>query len=188
MQITRARIGIIVAALGLITFGAFLLADSLTESSPLAQFLRNAGFVGTILVGIIGGLNPIVPIPPATFAPLFLESGVSVYAVIAGFVIGTTIADMIGYALGRFGKRYADTSFPEFTARMHEFLTSHTRLVLPATFAYFAFAPLPNEFILIPLGLSGYAYRTLIIPIILGNIVHHTILVIGYVQVFNYFF
>lgn len=175
-------------ALGLVTFGAFVLADSLTPESQLYQAIQTMGFFGIVALGIATGLNPVVPIPAATFAPVLLESGVSVYAVIAGFVIGTTIADSIGYALGWFGRMYTSTEYPQVTRRVNDFLTNHTQWVVPAACVYFAFAPLPNELILIPLALAGYPYTKLILPVLLGNTIHHTLLVLGYGRLFNYFF
>ena len=175
------------AAVG-ITTGAFFLASHLTESGSLGQFVAGSGIFGAIAIAFVSGLNFVVPVPPATFAPIFIESGVNPYLVVIGFVIGTTIADSIGYLLGWVGRGSAETNHPKLAKRLHEFMTQHTHLVLPLAFIYFAVAPLPNEIILIPLALSGYRYRDLLIPMIAGTIIHHPILVFGYQSVFNYLF
>ena len=182
------RIGLIVLTLGAITFASFLLADALSSNIQLRNVITSAGIFGPILVALVSGLNPLLPMPPSTFAPLFIESGFSPALVIAGFVIGTTVADSIGYFIGWIGSGYANRSYPEYTERISRFLFDHHHWVLPVTFLYFTFAPLPNEIILIPLALSGYHYRILIIPIIIGNIIHHTLLVLGYQTVFTFFF
>lgn len=182
------QIGLGIALFGILTFAAFHLADSLSTSGPLRSFIETSGVLGMVFVAVISGLNPFVPLPPATFAPLFQEAGFSTITIIACFVIGTTIADTAGYLFGWLGKHHADTKHPTLTARVYQFLTDHERMVFPATFLYFAAAPLPNEIILIPLALAGYAYRKLIIPIIVGNIVHHAILVYGYQNIFGWLF
>lgn len=188
MHTRLIQIGIGIALVAVITLLAFFAAAALDESGWLRSFVESAGVFGILTVAFISGLNAFVPVPPATFAPLFLEAGFHPATVIACFVIGTFLADSVGYALGWFGRGYAESSFPKLTARIGEFLARHARLVMPITFLYFAFAPLPNEIILIPLALAGYSYRPLIVPIILGNIVHHTILVFGYQQVFQFLF
>ncbi|MEX0917650.1 MAG: hypothetical protein WDZ93_00685 [Candidatus Paceibacterota bacterium] len=188
MKRSPVRVLFILAAGAALTAGAFYAANAVTENEMLKAFVVNAHIFGAIVIAFISGLNFIVPVPPATFAPIFLEAGVSMYIVVAGFVIGTTLADSLGYFFGWVGKRYADSSYPAFTERLHDFLGEHHRLVLPVTFAYFAFAPLPNELILIPLALAGYRFRVLIIPMILGNIFHHSLLVFGYQSVFLWLF
>jgi len=55
-------------------------------------------------------------------------------------------------------------------------------------FGYFVLAPLPNEVILIPLAIIGYKYKKLIIPLIIGNVLHHTIMVFGYSTIFSWIF
>lgn len=182
------QIGFIAAGFGLITFGAFFFAENISTEGAVAQTIQSLGIFGIIFLALISGLNPFLPVPSATFAPLFLEAGFSIYAIIAGFVIGTTIADTIGYTVGWLGSSYANTKFPKLTERIQDFLNEHERFALPATFAYFAFAPLPNELILIPLALSNVSYKKLIIPIIIGNTIHHTILVFGYKELFGLFF
>lgn len=182
------RIGIGLALFVALTVLAFFAASNLDERGLLHSLIETTGVFGIVLVAIASGLNAFVPLPPATFAPLFLEAGFSHTTIIACFVIGTFIADSIGYAIGWFGRDYAQTSFSRIAERIHVFLENHSRLVIPFAFIYFALAPLPNEVILIPLALSGYPYRTLILPIILGNILHHTLLVYGYENVFKWLF
>ena len=178
---------VLLAAAG-ITAGAFFLAGHLTESGWVEGFVSRSGIIGAIVVAFVCGLNFIVPVPPATFAPIFIEAGVSPYLVITGFVIGTTIADSLSYLLGWIGKTYAESAYPKTTERLHRFMDRHAYYVLPVTFAYFAFAPLPNEILLIPLALSGYRFRMLLIPMVLGSVFHHSLLVLGYQSVFEWLF
>ena len=171
-----------------ITGGAFFLAGNINENEWLTSAVKNLGLVGTIVIGIVCGLNAFVPIPPATFAPLFIESGLSPLLVILGFVIGTTIADSIGYLIGRLGQGYVKDNHPKVTNYLLNLFKSYERLIPVFLFIYFAIAPLPNEIILIPLALIGYKYKKLIVPLIIGNVIHHTMMVFGYSTVFSWFF
>lgn len=170
------------------TVGAFFLADSIAENDNVREFVRGLGVFGVILTGLASGLNAFVPIPPATFAPLFLEADIPRLVVISGFVIGTTIADSIGFFLGRLGRGYASTHHPAITNKLQAWMEGHMNLIPFIIFVFFLLAPLPNETILIPLAVIGYQYRRLIVPLILGNIGHHALMVYGYETVFGWWF
>lgn len=172
----------------IITIGAFFLAESITQNDSMRSFVQSLGIFGVVLVGLATGLNALVPIPPATFAPLFLEAGLSEWVVIIGFVVGTTTADSLSFLLGWFGSGYAKDHYPNFTKRLGVWLEKHCRLIPFIVFGFFTLAPMPNETILLPLALAGYQYRKLIGPLILGNIIHHTLMVYGYQNLFEFFF
>ncbi len=182
------KLAAVILAFVFITIGAFFLAENITENEAVRDFVRGLGVFGVILTGIVTGLNAFVPIPPATFAPLFLEADLPRWLVIGGFVIGTTIADSIGFLLGLLGRSYAATHHPQLTDRLKTWMEKHQRLIPFFIFGFFILAPVPNETILIPLAIMGYWYRKLIIPLILGNIVHHTLMVYGYETVFGWWF
>lgn len=171
-----------------ISVSAFFLASNLENNIAFRNFVESAGIFGVILVAFICGLDAFVPIPPATFAPLFLEAGFSHTLVIFGFVVGTLMADSVGYLLGWYGRDYTHSSFPRLTKKLHEFLKQHSHLVQPVIWLYAALAPLPNEILLIPLALSGYSYKKLILPLIIGSIFHHSVMVFGYQNLFKLFF
>lgn len=184
------RLKLLLTIAGLITLSglAFLFANYLKTNGELAALIESTGILGTIIVALIAGLNPVLPVPPATFAPAFNAAGLSIPLIITGYVIGTVIADSVGYFLARFGSPYLSSNYPKVASRVNHFLDNHNRLVIPFIWFYSAFVPLPNELMLVPLGLARYDYRKLLLPIILGNIFHHTILVLGYQQVFRLLF
>lgn len=179
--------GIIVAFLT-ITVAAFFLAETINDNETIRDFVQKLGLFGAIFIGIIGGLNAFVPIPPATFAPLFLEAGMSELLIITGFTIGTYVADSVGFLLGWLGSSYANTHYPDMAKRLESFMTKHQHYIPFIIFTFIALAPLPNETILIPLAIMGYQYKKLIIPLIVGNFLHHTIMVYGYAELFSIFF
>ena len=178
----------VIVGCGIVTAIAFFLADMITTNESFRSVITESGVFGAIAIAFICGLTFVVPVPPATFAPVFLEAGLSIPLVVMGFVVGTMAADTIGYVLGWVGKSYAETAHPRITKRLHECMHAHTHVVLPFAFVYFAVAPLPNELILVPLALSGYRYRTLVLPMLFGTIIHHTLLVLGYQTVFERLF
>lgn len=188
MKNHHLKIILAIAIFALITTAAFLAANTLQENSALQDYVKSTGILGVMVVGVLCGLNAFMPIPPATFAPLFIESGLSPLMVVGGFVIGTTIADSIGYLLGLLGQGYVNYHHPKVTNYLRRLSVRHAGYIPFIIFGFFALAPLPNEIILIPLALIGYRYKKLLLPLILGNIIHQSIMVFGYASLFSFLF
>jgi len=188
MKKRHLKVTLAIAAFALITISAFFLAESINEDESIRRFVQQLGIFGVVLVGVVGGLNAFVPIPPATFAPLFLEADMSYLLIIGGFTLGTTFADSLSYLLGWVGSSYATTNHPDIAEKFQKFMEEHQSYIPFIIFGYFVLAPLPNEVILIPLAIIGYKYKKLIIPLIIGNVLHHTIMVFGYSTIFSWIF
>lgn len=182
------KLAIVIFAFLAVTLGAFILAESITENEALRDLIKKLGIFGIVFVGLLGGLNAFVPVPPATFAPLFLEAGMSELFIVIGFAVGTYIADSTGFLLGWLGSSYATSNYPKVTNRLRSFMEKHQRYIPFTIFGFIVLAPLPNETILIPLAIMGYKYKKLILPLIIGNLMHHTLMVLGYSTFFDWVF
>ena len=167
---------------------ALVFADYVQESDAARALVERFGYVGMLLLSIVAGLNLFVPIPAATFTPVYIAAGFPLYGIIITLVIGTTIADSIGYLIGLGGRHLAELKYPKLREHIGAFAERHRVAVLPLVFLWSSFAPLPNETILIPLALAGMRFRTLIVPLLLGTIVHQTYLAYGLTSVFEYLF
>ena len=183
-----ARLIFIAVAFALIVFGAFSFADQLSEFSTVRSFLSSYGYLAVLLIALVAGLNAVVPVPAATFVPVFTEAGLEFPFIILMLVIGTTIADMIGYALGRVSRDYVEEKYPRTYLRLRAIHDRNQRWMLPAIAFYAAFVPLPNELILIPLALMGFRLRTILVPLIIGTTINQTLLAYGFGSVFNFLF
>ena len=71
---TLGLIAVFVSIL-LVAVLALFLAEQIVSSPELQSLVARLGYVGVILVAIIGGLNIIVPIPAVTLTPIFTASG-----------------------------------------------------------------------------------------------------------------
>lgn len=161
----------------LLVAGAILLASAAATNPVWQARAAEAGMFGVFGVGVIGGLNFLVPIPPATLTPLFAASGLSLPAIIGLLALGTLAADFIGYLFGRVGRKTIEQTYP----RTYAFFTNlgqHARwYLLPLVTLYAAFIPFPNEAILIPLAVSGIRFLILLPALLVGNLLHQAILV-----------
>lgn len=174
--------------LGVALAASFLAASYVEQSAAAQSLVERFGYIGMLVVTIVTGLNVFVPIPAATFTPIYEAAGFSLPSIIAVLVIGTLIADIIGYFIGVGGRQLAEERYQGLERRLTRFATQHGRYVPLLTFLWVAFMPLPNEFVVIPLGVVGIPFRSLILPLILGNIVHQTLLTFGATALFGLLF
>lgn len=163
---------------------AFYLAGYVEQHDTAKEIVNQFGYVGVIVVALVAGLNAVVPVPAATFVPVFLAAGLTMPLIIVSLVIGTTIADLIGYQLGRWGKRLVSKQYPRTHDRIQALQERHRKLLIPFVFCYSAFVPFPNEAIMIPLALSGVHLRIFIIPLVLGTVINQSLLAYGVNNIF----
>lgn len=181
------RLVISVALFAFFLAVSFALALYVATNGEARQIVEEFGYVGVLLLAIVSGFNIILPVPAATFTPVFLAAGLDITLIIVFLVIGTTVADIVGYLIGAFGRQLGKEKFPHWYDQLARLNKTRKALVLPFVFLWAAVVPLPNELILIPLALLGYQFRTLIIPLITGTIINQTILARGIDSVFSFF-
>jgi membrane protein DedA with SNARE-associated domain len=187
----RKKVFNLILFLGLISaalFGSFLLADFITSDYSSREIIQGYGYFGILLVSFVAGLNLFVPIPAATFVPVFTAGGISLPEVIIFLIIGTMAANLLSYYLGRFGGDITRSHYPKLQKKL-VVLYSNNRKWLPYfVFGFAAFIPLPDEVYLIPLGIVGVKLKQFIIPLILGTATYQTLAALGVDNLFRYFF
>jgi membrane protein YqaA with SNARE-associated domain len=171
-----------------IFIGVLFAANSLSNNPELIEFIANFGYFGVIFTAIVAGLNTFVPLPAATFTPLFIASGLSIPLIILALALGTLIADFIGYMLGHISRDLILSKYPRIYAFVTNIQENHQKLIIPVVMLYASFVPFPNEAILIPLALAGTRFRSLIIPLIIGNIIHQAFLIYGIAEINSFLF
>lgn len=158
---------------------AIALSQWLSTSPQAVTIMERLGYLGVIGLGIVGGLNFVVPIPPATFSALYGAAGFALYGVILALALGTLIADMIGFWIGTKLRIALADSYPKITQYAKKVAAGSLYWLFFVVMMYAAFVPFPNEAILIPLALAGVRFYYLLLPLIIGNILHQTILLTG---------
>src|SRR3989304_1982182 len=99
---------------------AFYLARLASGSEIIQEIVSSYGYIGIFVVAVVSGFNVFVPIPIASFMPLFIESGLSFWPTVIIMALGMTSADSIAFFLARAGKDIAAESFGEkFFVKFH---------------------------------------------------------------------
>lgn len=163
---------------------AFWVSGTVKDSGFIRDLAREFGYVGIFLIAVVSGFNLIVPVPAISFLPIFLASGLNIFAVIAVMAAGMTLADFIGYLLGKAGRHLALSAFEIKIANRFEKLKNglHWSPAL-LLFLFASFIPIPNEVIVVPMAFLGYRLTYILLPVFLGNIVFNSIYAIGAVNI-----
>ncbi len=168
--------------------GAFFIAEYTLTHESFQNQIASFGYLGITFLAMVAGLNVIVPIPAATFTPVFTAAGLALPLIVLSLTIGTLLADFIGYAFGKLSRETVATKYPGLVAKL-EHLYEHRRTwLLPVVFLYASFVPIPNEALVIPLAFLGIRWRLLVIPLFLGNLINQAIYAYGFQNLYHYFF
>ena len=134
--------------------------------------VRN-GYIFLFLLSILGGVSTISSTSFYLTLVTLAIGGLNPF-ILGTFVgIGVTAGDTLYYYLGRKGSEISGGSFEEKRQRFISWLKKKPScVVLIFTFLYCALIPLPTDIIAVALGLCGYPYQKIILPIFLGNIVY----------------
>lgn len=181
------RVLVIVFLCAAIVFSTVETATFVSSNNGAQALVSKFGYIGILVISILAGVNIFVPVPAATFTPIFIAAGLSMPHIILLLIVGTTIADIAGYTVGRLSKDFASERYPKTYNRIFYMRQQHHKLLLPLVFAYAAFIPFPNEAFLIPLALVGVRLRTFIIPLVLGTAINQILLVYGIQNIFSIF-
>lgn len=158
------------------------------ENESIQNIIGSYGYIGIFVVSVISGFNFIVPIPAASFLPLFLESGLNYWTTIAIMSAGMTLADSFAYFLGNLGTKMVSTPFAKKLENkikiIHEKYNWAPLIIL---FLFAAVAPLPNEVLLIPFAFLNYRFVYLIPIIFSGNVVFNFLFSKGIINIFYIF-
>jgi membrane protein YqaA with SNARE-associated domain len=187
---TKKIIHFLCIAVGVTTLiiASFFFADYVANNAGAQEMVHHLGYVGVLIVAYVTGVNVILPIPPATFVPIFTAAGLLMPFILAAFVTGTLLADLTGYLVGKAGKKFVAAHYPKTHRILQKLRKRHAKLIIPFVFIYTAFIPFPNEAFIIPLGMMGVRVRSIILPLIAGTTVYHMLTIYGTQTIFAHFF
>jgi membrane protein DedA with SNARE-associated domain len=174
--------------LGAVLLASFFAAQAVEQSTVAQGLVASFGYLGVLFIAIIAGLNAIIPIPAATFVPIFIAGGLVMPFIIAMLALGTIIADLVGYYLGRYGSTYVTMHYPRTYAKIKQLHETHSVWLPWFVLIYASFVPFPNEAYLIPFGILGIPLRIWILPVIIGAIIYQTLSAYGVENIFRFFF
>ncbi len=130
----------------------------------LADLVAQYGYAGAFIVSVLGNLTVLIPVPSALVVYAF---GSVLDPLILGIVsgIGSTVGEFSAYLVGRGGRM-------ALKGKQIERLESVRKLVARygvVTVFLFALLPLPDDLLLVPLGVMGYDWRRILVSMLVGK-------------------
>jgi membrane protein YqaA with SNARE-associated domain len=187
VKITKSYSLKIFVAILVITL-AFWLAHLARESSFIQEMVAAYGYLGILVVSFASGFNLLVPIPAVSFLPLYAEAGLSVPVTVTLITIGVTVADSVAYLIGRLGREVAaEIDHNRVVAFFDRIQIKHKTAPLVVIYLFASLAPLPNEILVIPLGLMRFRFSTLFPLLLAGNATFNTLTALGLLHIFDFF-
>jgi membrane protein YqaA with SNARE-associated domain len=147
----------------------------------MANLVTQYGYAGAFLISIFGNFTIFFPVP---FTITIYAFGATLNPFLLGFVcgIGSTIGEFSAYLIGMGGRKVIE-------GRYEERLESAKRLIqrYGATIIFlFALLPLPDDVILIPLGVLRYDLKKALGAMFIGKFMMLTF--VAYAGRFSYTF
>lgn len=169
-----------ISLLLMIIFGYFYLADSgfkkilVDFTGQLQDFSVSNGYGGAFIITFISNASLLVPIPYGTILIVLGGIGLNPWllGLIGGFAAG--LGEIIGYLIGRGAGSLVSSEQQSRFQRIKDLIARRPRIV-PWLIFLFGATPLPDDLILIPLGLIKYPFWKTIVPDFLGKLFMATV-------------
>ncbi|MBI4034167.1 MAG: hypothetical protein HY378_01280 [Candidatus Brennerbacteria bacterium] len=143
---------------------------TLEPDGALEEFVFRYGYFGFFVAAFLGGLNFALPSIHLAFIVPLLNVGLELWVLVVLAAIGTTLADGVGYGLGRSG----ESVFPALERLRvwgENFVAKHPRLAPLVIVGWASLVPIPNEIFVIPAGLIRYGFLKTLSFAFVGNII-----------------
>jgi membrane protein YqaA with SNARE-associated domain len=140
----------------------------------MEQLAYQYGYLGIFFLSFIGALSVVFPIP-YTIVIYLMGSFLDPLLIAVSGGLGSAFGELAGYVLGYYGRMLIGE---ERRRKMDYMLKIFDRYGVAAIFL-FALTPLPDDLLIIPLGIMRYNPVKFLIPCILGKTLMCLILALG---------
>ncbi len=147
----------------------------------MSNLVATYGYAGGFLISIIGNFTVFFPVP---FVVTIYAFGATLNPLLLGLAcgIGSTIGEFSAYLIGRGGRRVIDD---RYGARLETAKLLVQKYGMTIIFV-FAVLPLPDDLILIPLGMLRYSLKKAMTAMFLGKTIMCT--AVAYAGRYSYSF
>jgi membrane protein YqaA with SNARE-associated domain len=130
----------------------------------MGDLVASYGYAGAFLISIFGNFTIFFPVP---FVLTIYAFGATLNPLILGLVcgVGSTFGEFSAYLIGRGGRRVINDRYGERLETAKLLVQEHGMAVIFA----FAVLPLPDDLILIPLGMLRYSLKKAMVAMFLGK-------------------
>jgi uncharacterized membrane protein YdjX (TVP38/TMEM64 family) len=130
----------------------------------MGNLVASYGYAGAFLISMFGNFTVFFPVP---FVLTIYAFGATLNPLILGLVcgVGSTIGEFSAYLIGRGGRSVINDRYGERLETAKLLVQEYGMAVIFA----FAVLPLPDDLILIPLGMLKYSLKKAMVAMLLGK-------------------
>jgi uncharacterized membrane protein YdjX (TVP38/TMEM64 family) len=130
----------------------------------MMELVTSYGYLGAFLVCIMGNISIFLPIP---FALIVYAFGATLNPLLLGLVsgLGSTIGEMASYFLGWGGRKVIENRYGSRLDAVEKLIERYGALSV----FLFALLPIPDDLLLIPLGMMKYDIKKTFFAMLLGK-------------------
>ncbi len=130
----------------------------------MGDLVASYGYAGAFLISIFGNFTVFFPVP---FVLTIYAFGATLNPLMLGLVcgLGSTLGEFSAYLIGRGGRRVINDRYGERLETAKLLVQEYGMAVIFA----FAVLPLPDDLILVPLGMLRYSLRKAMAAMLLGK-------------------
>jgi len=141
-----------------------ILTYLLTQTPHWEDWFLHFSYLGIFLLSLVGAMSIFVPIP-YTLVIFQLGASLDPFLLMISGGFGAAIGELSGYVLGYYGRKIVSQE----RLRKMSYLIKAFGRYLPIAMFFFAFTPLPDDLLFIPLGVLKYKLWKVFIPSLLGK-------------------
>ncbi len=133
--------------------------------SWMSTLVTNYGYVGAFFISLFGNFTIFFPVP---FAITIYAVGATLNPIILGVVcgLGSTMGEFSAYLVGMGGRKVLEERYGDRLEMAKRLIQKHGMAVV----FIFALLPLPDDLLLIPLGMLRYDIRKVMIAAFFGKV------------------
>lgn len=130
----------------------------------MGNLVASYGYAGAFLISIFGNFTVFFPVP---FALTIYAFGATLNPLLLGLICGagSTLGEFSAYLIGRGGRRIIDDRYGDRLETAKLLVQEYGMAIIFA----FAVLPLPDDLILIPLGMLRYSLKKAMVAMFLGK-------------------
>lgn len=131
----------------------------------MSDLVANYGYLGAFFISIFGNFTVFFPVP---FVITIYAFGARLNPVLLGLAcgLGSTLGEFSAYLIGRGGRRVIDERYGEQLETAKLLVQKYGMTII----FIFALLPLPDDLILIPLGMLRYNLKKAMIAMFFGKL------------------
>jgi len=147
-----------------------IMLKTFTPSEIVSRIGVNNSYIILFLISAIGGSSLATASSYYVIIPIFAIAGLNPWLLGLFGGLGVSLGDLFYFYLGSKGNEASSGELNYKLKKVHSVLERIPRGGIPFFVYLWALTPLPNDVMTFSLGITGYPFKRVIIPIILGNI------------------